>query len=133
MPKGGWFMNITNISCLLLFFFTNFLQPSPFAARLMLDSTKEPQPIQQKNPLFIQAKKCEIEYLHVCEQCLQTNDCRSNKQYRQARKSLVSSVVDLISYIDSFEDDATTDTDEKNDAENIKNQLIQLLEHTTKK
>lgn len=128
-------MNIKHISYFLLLLCANSIQSSPFATRLMLDSTKEQQTVQQKNPLFMQAKKCEIEYLHACEQCSPTNNCLTNKQYRQARKSLVSSVVDLISYIDSFEDDAVTsaDIDEKNEAENIKNQLIQLLEHATQK
>jgi hypothetical protein len=126
-------MNIKNVSYFLFLFCANFIYSSPFATRLMLDNTKEQQTIQQKNQLFLEAKKCEIEYVHAREQCSQIDDCRTNKQYRQARKSLVSSVVDLIEYINSFEDDTTTEADEKLEAEHIKNQLIQLLENATKK
>lgn len=122
-------MNIKYTSYVLLLFFTHFIHASPFATRLMLDNIQEQEPIQQKNPLFIQAKKCEIEFVHAYKQCLQTDDCRTETQYRQARKSAISSITDLIYYIDSLEND----TDEKNEAENIKNQLIQLLEHATKR
>jgi len=126
-------MNIKNILYVSFLFYANFIHASPFATRLMFDSTKEKQTTQQKNPLFMEAEKCEIEFMHAYAQCSQTGDCITNKQYRQTRKAVISSIVDLISYIDSFEDDAITETDEKNEAEKIKNQLIQLLENGTKR
>ncbi len=126
-------MIIKHISYVLLLFFTHCIHASPFATRLMLESTSTNQPVQHKNPLFIQARKSEAEFMHACKECLQTNDCRTHKQCRQARQSVISSIVDLISYINSFEDDAMTDIDEKNEAESIKNQLIHLLEHATKR
>ena len=125
-------MNIKNISCVFLLFFSSLIHTSPFATRLMLASTDEKKQ-SHTNQLFIQAKKNAAEYINVRSQCLQANDCTANKEYRQARKLVISSIVNLIDYTNSFEDDDITDIDEKNEAKDIKNQLVQLLENTTKR
>lgn len=132
-------MNIKNLSCLFLLFFTNFIHSSPFATRLMLANTEEKKQsytkelTKQENPLFVQAKKCEENFVHARKQCLQADDCKTNKEYKQTRHLVISSIVQLIDHIKNLEDDTTSDINEKDEAENIKTQLIQLLESTHKR
>ncbi len=125
-------MNIHNLSCLFLLSLSSLLHTSPFATRLMLTNTEETKQ-SHTDHLFIQAKKSADDYINARSQCLQTHDCITNKEYRNARKLVISSITDLIIHIDTYDDDDATHTHEKNEAENIKNQLIQLLESTDKK
>ncbi len=125
-------MKIKNISYLFLLFFSFLTHTSPFAARLMFGNTEEKKQTHT-HQLFMQAEKCAKEFIHAREQCLSIEDCITNKEYRTARKSVTSSITDLMIHINTYEDDDITNTSEKNEAEDLKNQLVQLLENTTKR
>ncbi|SRR5260221_12777129 len=125
-------MNIKHISYFLFLFSTHFTHTSPFATRLMFANTEDKKQTHT-NQLFIQAEKCAKEFTHAREQCVSIDDCVTNKEYRKTRKSVISSITDLMIHINTYEDDDATDAHEKNEAENMKNQLIQLLESINKR
>ena len=120
------------ISALLLLLPIHCIYTYPFAAGLIIhNSQSRNHPSQsntnRRNPLFIHAEEYETDYIHLHEQCLQANNCKTNQEYRQIRKALVSLTVELRDYIEKLENETTSNNPEKDEAENIKKRLLALL------
>ncbi|HEX4068741.1 MAG TPA: hypothetical protein VHX42_01460 [Candidatus Babeliales bacterium] len=84
---------------------------------------------KERPQLFVQAEKCEQNFINARTECLQTHDCRTRQAFKQARGELVYFVGMLMDHYDDLEEKKTgaCTVCEKAETVNIKNRFLELL------
>jgi hypothetical protein len=84
---------------------------------------------KKRRLLFVEAEKCEQDFMNARAQCLQAGDCDSNQVYKDARLDLFAFTVGLAEHIKALEKatNVACHVCEKTEAQDIKERLAALL------
>lgn len=85
---------------------------------------------KKRQPLFVIAEMHEHNLITARAQCLQTNDCDINPEFKHARYEVLHSIDMLMDHLEELkkEKSSTCSVCEKNETIALKNRLLELLQ-----